>query len=599
MIAPPKQAACILKEKYRQQRDQQTEGTENEIDYASDKIEEAGRRVTNEVKNYTPKARRSEKQNPFKQRETLPKPKEGIKAQAEKSYFRTRPADLSKTREAKEQARPHQPSPGIPRQRSAPTSVTPGKETTSPSGLTRPQEAGRQTFISRQRSRPKGQLPTTSGGNATTEPINAKGRPSALKERPRTILKSKSSQLSKDPKPSPKVKLTAKAAKTMRQTVQRRMRQQMVTRAKQAAKATANIGKKAAIVVAKAVASLVSSLMGLLGGGILLVILIFVVAIAAIANSPFGLFFSGEQPGPGAISPGEAVAQLNAEYAARLETLKAGSYDGIEMSGKPADWRDILAVFAVQTAGADNGVDVATLDADRVARLRAVYWDMTTITSWVEVIDHDDSDPDDEVDDSWTEYILHITVTGQTAGEAADSYGFNTDQKTLLAELQAPENNDLWLALLYGASDTDSQIVAVALSQLGNVGGDPYWSWYGFDSRVDWCACFVSWCANECGYIDAGVFPKFASCSDGVAWFREQGLWQDNSYEPCPGDIVFFDWNNESTGQDGSPDHVGIVENVEDSIIYTIEGNSNNSCRKQQYVVGNHEIYGYGILIIP
>lgn len=122
---------------------------------------------------------------------------------------------------------------------------------------------------------------------------------------------------------------------------------------------------------------------------------------------------------------------------------------------------------------------------------------------------------------------------------------------------------------------------------------EPYWSWYGFDSRVEWCACFVSWCANECGYIEAGVIPKFAACaSQGVPWFQERGLWQDNSYEPRPGDIIFFDWDD--GGQDGSSDHVGIVEKVENGRIYTIEGNSGDSCRQNSYPVGYYEIYGYG-----
>ena len=127
----------------------------------------------------------------------------------------------------------------------------------------------------------------------------------------------------------------------------------------------------------------------------------------------------------------------------------------------------------------------------------------------------------------------------------------------------------------------------------GNVGGRPYWSWYGFGSRVEWCACFVSWCANECGYLDAGVIPKFAGCVNGVQWFKGRGLWQDNSYEPRPGDIIFFDWNGEN-GQDGSVDHVGIVEKVENGFVYTIEGNSSNSCRERRYPIGYYEIYGYG-----
>ena len=94
----------------------------------------------------------------------------------------------------------------------------------------------------------------------------------------------------------------------------------------------------------------------------------------------------------------------------------------------------------------------------------------------------------------------------------------------------------------------------MALSQLGNVGGQPYWSWYGFESRVDWCACFVSWCANECGYLDAGVIPRFASCSIGIQWFRERGLWQDGSYEPRPGDLIFFVGTYDTPGVS----HVGI-----------------------------------------
>ena len=94
----------------------------------------------------------------------------------------------------------------------------------------------------------------------------------------------------------------------------------------------------------------------------------------------------------------------------------------------------------------------------------------------------------------------------------------------------------------------------MALSQLGNVGGRPYWSWYGFESRVDWCACFVSWCANECGYLDTGVIPRFASCSIGLQWFRERGLWRDHSYEPRPGDLIFFIGTYDTPGVS----HVGI-----------------------------------------
>lgn len=132
----------------------------------------------------------------------------------------------------------------------------------------------------------------------------------------------------------------------------------------------------------------------------------------------------------------------------------------------------------------------------------------------------------------------------------------------------------MWSAVLYGIGAGDGEIVTVALSQIGNVGGQPYWSWYGFNSRVEWCACFVSWCANECGYIDAGVIPKFAGCIQGSNWFKERGLWQDGSFTPSAGHIIFFDWEG-----DGETDHVGIVERVENGTVYTVEGNSGDACK--------------------
>ena len=198
-----------------------------------------------------------------------------------------------------------------------------------------------------------------------------------------------------------------------------------------------------------------------------------------------------------------------------------------------------------------------------------------------------------ETESTVTQTYLYITVSHKTADEMAAQYGFNEEQKEYLAELLADENNSLWSQVLYGITGTDDQIVTVALSQIGTMGGDPYWSWYGFNSRVEWCACFVSWCANECGYIDAGVIPKYAGCVNGVQWFKDRGQWLDNSAEPTPGMIIFFDWADES-GQDGLSDHTGIVQKVENGRVYTVEGNSGDSVRQNSYPVGYYEILGYG-----
>ena len=145
----------------------------------------------------------------------------------------------------------------------------------------------------------------------------------------------------------------------------------------------------------------------------------------------------------------------------------------------------------------------------------------------------------------------------------------------------------------YGRAFTaggNQAIVEVALTQVGNQGGQPYWSWYGFNSRVEWCACFVSWCADQCGYIESGLVPKFAGCVDGANWFKSNGKWQDRTYEPKVGDIIFFDWEG-----DGTTDHVGIVEKCENGTVYTVEGNSGDACKQRQYAVGSSNIYGYGI----
>ena len=137
-------------------------------------------------------------------------------------------------------------------------------------------------------------------------------------------------------------------------------------------------------------------------------------------------------------------------------------------------------------------------------------------------------------------------------------------------------------------------IVEVAASQVGNKGGGPYWSWYGFNGRVEWCACFVSWCANQCGYIRDGIIPKFAVVGHGMKWFKDRGQFQKRGYHPKPGDIIFFDWDG-----DGLGNHVGIVESSDDTYVYTIEGNSGDKCCRRTYFLHSSVIMGYGIPKYP
>ena len=400
---------------------------------------------------------------------------------------------------------------------------------------------------------------------------------------------------------------TAKAAHKSAQAAARaeKVAVQTTRASAKAAAVTAKAAAKAVVMAVKATIAAVKSLISALaaGGGVAGIAVVVICLVGLLVGSVFGIFFSGEDSGSGQTMQ-TAVREINAEYENKLTEIRTGnSYDVLEMSGSRAVWREVLAVYAVKTTtDPDNPQDVASMDDGKKALLKEIFWAMHTVsyTAAVEtrdiVTETDDGSGNIVETSTPTEVIvLYITVAHKTASEMADSYDFTDEQKAQLAELLDEEYQSLWSAVLYGIGPGDGQIVEVALAQVGN-SGDIYWSWYGFDSRVEWCACFVSWCANECGFIDAGIIPKFSSCSRGVEWFQTHGLWQDNSYEPRSGDIIFFDWDKENVGQDGVPNHVGIVEKVENGYVYTVEGNSGDMCRENRYAIGYYEIFGYGTL---
>ena len=292
-------------------------------------------------------------------------------------------------------------------------------------------------------------------------------------------------------------------------------------------------------------------------------------------------------------------------YQNKLDDIKnSNTYDELEMSGSRAVWPEFLSIYAVKTTNdPDNPQKVASMTDEKKQLLKDIFGEMNEISYETEektetvIVETDDGEGniiEEEVEE--TTVYLYITVSHKTVEEMMAQYGFTEDQKAQVAELLA-QDGSMWVSVLYGIYGADDQIVAVALSQLGNVGGEPYWSWYGFGSRVEWCTCFVSWCADQCGYIETGVIPKYAGCVNGVNWFKDRGQWADNDIEPAPGMIIFFDWDNKGSSgpQDGESDHTGIVERVEDGIVYTVEGNSCDSCRENHYAVGYYEILGYGI----
>lgn len=354
--------------------------------------------------------------------------------------------------------------------------------------------------------------------------------------------------------------------------------------------------------VGRGVASAVSSILTAGSGAVVLVLLLTVIPVAAIVASPFGILFSNESRETGVVPLSAAVAQVNYDFNERLEALQtADDYDSISVDGQSTDWIEILAVFAVKVAGSDDvdAADVATMDADRIARLKAVFWDMTTITHRVEVIHHPGNGEDDE---GWTERNLYITISAKTAEEMETAYRFNRNQIAALEELL--EQRDLLLELIedvYSVSGDTAALIrslpedlspereAVVRTACSLVGKVNYF--FGGKSLV------IGWDARwgelrqvtAAGSSTTGTYrPYGVDCSGFVDWVfynatngsyiigHGGGAMSQHSYctpiswdDALPGDLVFY----------SDDSHVGIVggrdANGDLLIIHCASGHNN------------------------
>ena len=234
-----------------------------------------------------------------------------------------------------------------------------------------------------------------------------------------------------------------------------------------------------------------------------------------------------------------------------------------------------------------------------------------TLTEEVEIRYRTETSTDPDTGETTTEevpyeyFILNIKLENKPISELAPGlltpeqlemfrvYLETSGNKPLIFGGGSPDGNpseDLsGVQLVNGTRPGNTAVVDRAKSQVGNVGGQPYWSWYGFNSRVEWCACFVSWCYNQAGKSE----PRFAACqSQGVPWFQSRGQWGARGYENiAPGDAIFFDWDG-----DGSADHVGLVIGTDGQRVYTVEGNSGDACKIKSYPLDYGCIKGYGLM---
>lgn len=399
-------------------------------------------------------------------------------------------------------------------------------------------------------------------------------------------------------------KQTGKVAyKTTKQTVKSPVKDAKKTYqvAKTTTKATIKgikVGVKATITTLKALIAGTKALIAFLiaGGWVAALIVIIICLIAFICSSVLGIFFSSEN-GVGDKTMSSVIREINTEFINKITDIqKNNEHDDYEIKSNRAEWKDMLSIYSIIISNGEEATDVITLNDNKINQLKTIFWEMNIINSRVQEQEKEIETTDENGNAKIIKVkrkVLYIDIQSRSVEEMVQRYNFNEQQLQQLAELQKDEYNSMWSYVLYGSTMGSNDIVQVALSQVGNIGGQPFWSWYGFETRVEWCACFVSWCANECGYITAGTIPKFSSCqSEGVTWFKTCGLWQERGYTPKPGDIIFFDW---ADSNDGKADHVGIVEKYENGRVYTVEGNSSgDTCKQKDYDANSSIILGYG-----
>ena len=395
--------------------------------------------------------------------------------------------------------------------------------------------------------------------------------------------------------------ITHRARAAAQRKAQRKMLQESAQSGGKASKKLGSAAVQAVKEIGKGVVSAISSILSAGGGAVVLVLLLTVILVAAIVASPFGILFSNESREAGVVPISAAVAQINYDFNAELEALQtAEDYDSISVTGQPADWAEVLAVFAVKVAGSNDvdAADVATMDADRIDRLKTVFWDMTTIAHRIEVIDH----PGSGDDDGWTERNLYITITAKTAEEMKTAYHFNRNQIAALDELLEQRNllreliEDVYsvsgdtAALLRdlpeGLSPEREAVVRTACSLVGKVN----YFWGGKSLVIGWDARWGELRqVTAAGSSTTGTYrPYGLDCSGFVDWvFYNQsggsyvighggGATMQHSYctniswaDAQPGDLVFYPDNS----------HVGIVggrdANGELLIIHCASGHNN------------------------
>ena len=352
---------------------------------------------------------------------------------------------------------------------------------------------------------------------------------------------------------------------------------------KHAVKATVKATKaaiKATIAAIKAMIAGIKALVSAIaaGGWIAVVVIVLICLIGLLCASIFGIFFSNET---GSKPMTDVIRETNSQVYKEIENVKdITDYDELEIESTYTNWNEIIAVYSVEYS--ENGkYNISVIDERNEKYIKEMFWKFNSIKYSTEKV---------TTEEGKYKTILKIKIISKNKEEVMKDLGFSQTEIASVNELLSNEYDSLWKNLIYGSLNGNKQIVEIAKQQVGNVGGEPYWRWYGFEHRIEWCAVFVSWAANQAGVLNDKI-PKFAGVATGIEWFKSRGQWQERGYSPRPGDIIFFDWE-----VDGKPNHVGIVEKTENGYIYTIEGNStDDGCRAKKYSINSNLIFGFGL----
>ena len=357
--------------------------------------------------------------------------------------------------------------------------------------------------------------PTPTPGPSTKNPPtgNQSINPS-IKERPRrsTLLKEKPQAGAIRPKTRQAVEQAARTraapasvpgpagkkaaargtADRARKKARREAQRGMFQKSKQTAQAAADLSKRAAQATVKAVKELIGALSALVGGGV-------------------------------------------------LAALQAGDYNAIDIQGAAPDWREVAAVFACKTAMGADSVDVAALTPDRVARLKAVFWDMCALSSSVETIDH----PATEDAEAWTEKKLHITITAKSAEDMRTAYAFSADQNSTLTELL--DELDVIGGLLANLGISDEKVIEVlqrlpddlsperraVVETACKLVGKVNYFWGGKSSAIGWDPRWGTLMkVTSPGNVTSGTYRPFGlDCSGFLDWvLKNAGLPSDGHW---------------------------------------------------------------------